>query len=147
MLNNNEYLYLKDLILKKYNQNKTNYFCEVDTTTNSYNTEKYDITCYFSEEEITVNDYIFFVDGEKCSIETDTYNTSLEKLSCSNFSGGVGTSKTNYIYSNLSEYPDIIQDYRTSLNNHLGLNEYYLIVFLIMLIIMNNFLFGIMKKR
>jgi len=142
MLSTQQYEYLRAFLLKQY-------VCKVNYEYNS-SSNYYELDCYLSKT-IEVNGYRFSFNDEvtRCRIDTTSgyNNQSLEKLNCSNYSGSVSFNNHDYIYSSVGKFPDIIQDYRTSLNNHIGLNDYFLIPFLLLLIIMNTFLFNLMKRR
>lgn len=150
MLSTQQYEYLKSFLQKQYELGNKNYVCTVNYQTGS-SSNYYELDCYLSAD-IENNGYTFSFPGEttRCRIDTTSgYNSqNLEKLNCSNYtSNSVSFSGYDYLYSSVGKYPDIIQDYRTSLNNHLDLNSYWLIPFLLLLMIMNNFIFGLMKKR
>ncbi len=149
MLSSQQYEYLKSFLLKQYETGNKNYVCKINYEYNSNN--YYEIDCYLSKN-IEVSGYVFTFNDDvtRCRIDTTTgyNNQNLEKLNCSNYSNKtIPFNGYDYIYSSVGKYPDIIQDYRTSLTNHLDLNTFFLIPFLLLLIIMNKFLFGLTKKR
>lgn len=143
MFSATEYQYIKDLTIQMYNNGYRNYACVTNNPTNYTNNNTYDITCYYSNTDINVSSYTFtfYSDTRKCNFDSNSYsdNNTIDKLVCSDYTGGVEFSSKEFIYSNVGEFSNIIGDYETSLNNHLSLDYAYLIPILLVLPIVVGF--------
>lgn len=151
MLNSTEYQYIRDLVLQMYNQNYHNYVCITNNPVGSNTSNVYDVDCYFSQNNISNQSNQFgFQNGVKISLDSNNYSTSntIDKIRKETFSSRTVTaSTTEYVYSNVGQYANLIADYETSLNNHLSINYAYLIPSLILLLIMINFIKSMFRKR
>lgn len=116
MFSNTEYLYVKDLTQSFYDKGYTNYVCYTNNPSNSYNTQYYDIFCYYSKSNISQNNLVFSLPGntKKCSINTksSTSNYKNTSLTCTDSSdSSITIDNKEFIYSNVGYNSDIIADY------------------------------------
>lgn len=151
MLSQNEYQYIRDLVLQMYNQGYHNYFCITNNPIGSNNYNIYDVTCYFSQDSIEVQGNVFTLkNGIKIDFDSNTYsnNNTIDKIIRENVSSKtITTNPKEYVYSNIGAYPNLIAAYETSLNNHLSLNFAYLIPSILILQILILFIRSIFRKR
>lgn len=152
MLNSSEYQYIKDLTLTMYKNNYKYYVCITNNPTSYYN-NVYDVICYYSKDKITNNDNNFTLnssDNLKCEFDSNTYNdnNTLDKLNCNTFSNtSLELSKKEFIYSNVSNYPNIITEYENNVTNFLDLNYFYLLPVLLSVIILKNLLHYVFFRK
>lgn len=116
-----EYQYVKDLTVSYYKSNYKYYMCITNNPTNNSYYNVYDVYCYYSKEQITNNKNVFNIPNNtiKCSIDSDRYSdqNTIDKLSCETLSSGSITTNTKeFVYSNVGNYPNIIQEYQSSSN-------------------------------
>lgn len=153
MFSTSEYQYIRDLSLNLYNKGYTYYFC-ITNNPIDYNTQNTpDVFCYYSKNEITNNDYVFTVPNNtlKCNFDSNSYSTnnSIDKLSCSNIANGnITANSKEFIYSNVGNYPNIIQDYESNFDFY---SKSYLVILSILFVIIFTFLYkfvsGLFKLR
>lgn len=143
MFSTGEYQYIKDLSLNLYSKGYTYYFC-VTNNPIDYNTNNVpDVYCYYSKNEITNNGYIFSIPSNtlKCNFDSNSYsnNNTIDKLSCSNVaSGNITASSKEFIYSNVGNYSNIIQDYESNYDFY---SKSYLVILSILAVIIFIFLY------
>lgn len=115
MLSTGEYDYIKNLTINFYDKGYKNYLCITNNPTSYSNNNVYDVTCYYSEEDMSINNSHLILPGntEKCEFDSNNYsdNNTIDKLVCETTTGTIPLSNKEYIYSNLDNYSNIIADY------------------------------------
>ena len=152
MLSQLEYQYIHDLVLQMYNQDYHYYVCVTNNPITSNSNNIYDVECYFSQNEIITNQSNRFTlqNGVKISLDSNNYSTNntIDKIKRETLTNRTVTaSTTEYVYSNVGQYANLIADYETSLNNHLSINFAYLIPCILILQVLTTFIRSMFKKR
>lgn len=153
MFSQSEYQYIKDLTLTYYNSNYKYYMCITNNPTNNSYYNVYDVYCYYSKDSITNNKNTFTIPNNtlKCSIDSDRYSeqNTIDKLSCESVSNVNITANTKeYVYSNVGNYPNIIQEYHSSSNYYY--DSCFVLVSILSIIIfmfLYNFVRSMLIKR
>lgn len=122
MFSQQEYQFIKDLTISYYNNDYKHYLCYTNNE-NSYNTSYYDIICYYSKNDLTLNNYSLIIPNNSIECKFDgksSYsNYKNNSLTCSSVTASsVSINSKEFIYSNVGYNSDIIGDYTTSLNNY-----------------------------
>lgn len=151
MLSSSEYDYIHSLLLNYYNNGFENYVCITNNPQNSSN-DSYDVFCYLSKDKITYSaDTFSFKNGKIISFDSNnqSINNTIDKLKVENINNNFSilNNKKEFVYSNLVDFPDILGDYRTSLNNHLDLNFSYCLLILLFMIFITSFFKSIFRSR
>ena len=68
MLNNQEYLFIKDLTISMYNKDYNYYLCYTNNE-NNYNQSYYDVFCYYSKNNLVLNNYTLTIPSDSISIK------------------------------------------------------------------------------
>lgn len=148
MFSSTEYQYVKDLTISFYDQGYINYVCYTNNPNNSYNTQYYDIYCYYSKSNITQNQltFSFQENTKKCLIDTKsaTSNYKNNSLTCSNNQdSSINISSKEFIYSNIPYNSNLISEY-VDIKNYQNNITLYSISILCVLIIL--FLYKFVSK-
>ena len=147
MLSTGEFDYIKNLTINFYEKGYENYLCMTNNPTNYSNNNVYDVICYYSKENITIENsqLSLSTNSEKCEFDSNSYsdNNTIDKLVCDPFSGNVSLSTKEFIYSNLDNYSDIIADY--SLND-IYFKSSFIAILAILSIVIIIFLYKFISK-
>lgn len=115
MLSTGEFDYIKNLTINFYDRGYENYLCITNNPTSYTNNNVYDVICYYSMEEMSINNSHLVLPGDtqKCEFDSNSYsdNNTIDKLFCESTTGTVSLSTKEYVYSNLDNYSNIISDY------------------------------------
>jgi len=121
MFSATEYEYIKGLTENYYNQGYQHYLCITNNPIDYSSTNNtYDIICYYSKDNLSINNNNLNVPSNsiKCEFDSNNYSTNntIDKLVCNNFNGNVELDTKEYIYSNLNNYSDILGN-KLDINN------------------------------
>lgn len=140
MFSTQEYQLIKDLTISYYNQGYKNYLCYTNNPTNSYNTQYYDVYCYYSKSDITQKDLTFTIstDTKKCLIDTKSSTSSYKNstMQCTDVTNDTVTVDTKeFIYSNVGYNSNIIADYENAKSFYSNINYYFPSVLILVLVL------------
>lgn len=135
MFSATEYEYIKGLIENYYNQGYQQYLCITNNPIDYSSTNNtYDIICYYSKDNLSINNNNLNVPSNsiKCEFDSNNYSTNntIDKLVCNNFNGNVELNTKEYVYSNLNNYSDILGN-KLDINNQKTIGLSILAVLLI----------------
>lgn len=115
MFSTGEYDYIKNLTLNYYNKGYQHYLCITNNPTNYTNNNVYDVYCYYSKDSLTLENYNLTLseNSQVCSFDSNNKsdNNTIDKLICESTSGNITLDSKEFIYSNTSNYSNIIADY------------------------------------
>lgn len=151
MFSTQEYEYIKDLTMNYYNKGYNYYLCYTNNPNNSYNQSYYDIFCYFSEKEITQNNNTFTINNNSkfCSIDTKSPTSTYKNnsLVCNNGGGNTTINQKEFIYSNVGNNVNIIQEYENNINFYKNIELYSTsILIVIILMFLYKFIRSVLGK-
>lgn len=135
MFSTSELDYIKSLTEKEYNNGNKYYVCITNNPIGINNNNNiYDVMCYYSKDKIieNTNNFVIPNNSRKCSLDSNSYSTNntIDKLECVNFNGNVTKNTKEYVYSNVGEYANIIQEYQEN-------NDFIYNIFMVGLIILS----------
>ena len=152
MFSNTEYQYIRDLTYSFYNQGYVNYMCYTNNPSNSYNTQYYDIFCYYSINTITQNylSFSFGNDTKKCSIDSKLATSSYKNnsLLCSDSNNtSISVDSKEFIYSNVGYNSDILAEYQnTKIFNKSNLLSLNAVIMILVIIFLYEFTIKLFRK-
>lgn len=141
MLNQQEQFYLQSYLLNQYLNDYKDYYCE--TKYNNYSTNIYDVICYLSKSNLTLNNNILRGNNvRECKLDFDVYSDNVNSISCENLNSVSFSVNNNEIsYSTFTN--DIIIDYKKTYEYF---NNFNLIITSILLILTISFLYKFFRN-
>ncbi len=151
MLNNQEYLFIKDLTINMYNKDYNYYLCYTNNE-NTYNQSYYDVFCYYSKNNLKLNNYTLTIpsDSMKCSFDSkNSYsNYKNNSLNCSETTDtSISINSKEFIYSNIGNNSDLIAEYQKDLKYFDGFKLIGTsILFIVIIIFLYKFIGNILRS-
>lgn len=151
MLNNQEYLFIKDLTISMYNKDYNYYLCYTNNE-NTYNQSYYDVFCYYSKNNLVLNNYTLTISSNsiKCSFDSkNSYsNYKNNSLNCSeSFDTSISINSKEFIYSNIGNNSDLIAEYQKNLKYFDGFKLISTsILFIVIIIFLYKFIGNILRS-
>ena len=151
MLNNQEYLFIKDLTISMYNKDYNYYLCYTNNE-NTYNQSYYDVFCYYSKNNLVLNNYTLTIpsDSIKCFFDSkNSYsNYKNNSLNCSKTNDtSISINSKEFIYSNIGNNSDLIAEYQKNLKYFDGFKLISTsILFIVIIIFLYKFIGNILRS-
>lgn len=151
MLNNQEYLFIKDLTINMYNKDYNYYLCYTNNE-NNYNQSYYDVFCYYSKDNLKLNNYTLNIPNNslKCSFDSKNSYSSYKNnsLNCSvTTDTSISINSKEFIYSNIGSNSDIIAEYQKDLKYFDGFKLISTsILFMVIIIFLYKFVGKILRS-
>ncbi len=151
MLNNQEYLFIKDLTISMYNKDYNYYLCYTNNE-NNYNQSYYDVFCYYSKNNLVLNNYTLTIpsDSIKCSFDSKSSysNYKNNSLNCSKTNDtSISINSKEFIYSNIGYNSDLIAEYQKNLKYFDGFKLISTsILFMVIIIFLYKFIGNILRS-
>lgn len=151
MLNNQEYLFIKDLTISMYNKDYNYYLCYTNNE-NTYNQSYYDVFCYYSKNNLVLNNYTLTIpsDSIKCSFDSKSSysNYKNNSLNCSKTNDtSISINSKEFIYSNIGYNSDLIAEYQKNLKYFDGFKLIGTsILFIVIIIFLYKFIGNILRS-
>jgi len=151
MLNNQEYLFIKDLTISMYNKDYNYYLCYTNNE-NTYNQSYYDVFCYYSKNNLVLNNYTLTIpsDSIKCSFDSKSSysNYKNNSLNCSKTNDtSISINSKEFIYSNIGYNSDLIAEYQKDLKYFDGFKLIGTsILFIVIIIFLYKFIGNILRS-
>ena len=151
MLNNQEYLFIKDLTISMYNKDYNYYLCYTNNE-NNYNQSYYDVFCYYSKNNLKLNNYTLTIpsDSMKCSFDSKSSysNYKNNSLNCSKTNDtSISINSKEFIYSNIGYNSDLIAEYQKNLKYFDGFKLISTsILFMVIIIFLYKFIGNILRS-
>lgn len=151
MLNNQEYLFIKDLTISMYNKDYNYYLCYTNNE-NTYNQSYYDVFCYYSKNNLVLNNYTLTIpsDSIKCSFDSKSSysNYKNNSLNCSKTNDtSISINSKEFIYSNIGNNSDLIAEYQKNLKYFDGFKLIGTsILFIVIIIFLYKFIGNILRS-
>lgn len=151
MLNNQEYLFIKDLTISMYNKDYNYYLCYTNNE-NTYNQSYYDVFCYYSKNNLVLNNYTLTIpsDSIKCSFDSKSSysNYKNNSLNCSETTDtSISINSKEFIYSNIGNNSNLIAEYQKDLKYFDGFKLIGTsILFIVIIIFLYKFIGNILRS-
>lgn len=151
MLNNQEYLFIKDLTINMYNKDYNYYLCYTNNE-NNYNQSYYDVFCYYSKDNLKLNNYTLIIPNNslKCSFDSKNSYSNYKNISlnCSETTDtSISINSKEFIYSNIGNNSNLISEYQNNINFYEDFGLIFTsILFMLVIIFLYKFVSNILRS-